>query len=503
MSGINNPFEKIVGSDRVLQPKNILLLLLILGVAAWLASTLNLVIGLVMILLPFVFIYLVFLFQRPVLGLYTAVIISFLINGLSRYIDGLPFGLMMDGLLILTLVSLFFKQFYQKVDWSLANKDVTWLAIIWFAYAMLELFNPELGSYSAWINGMRSISLYMLLIVPLALILMNTNRHLNNFFYVWGIFSILVSLKGIAQNFLGVDPWEKTWLNEGGAVTHIIFGQLRIFSFLSDAGQFGANQAYSAFVAGLLFFTRKEKWSKVFFASIAILGFYGMILSGTRGAIAVPLAGFAALIVLRKKFLITLSGILFLIMIVGFFKFTNIGQSNPYIRRTRSAFDFNDPSLQVRLENQQKLKIFLASRPFGGGLGQAGVKAQRFLPNAFLSNIPTDSWYVMIWAEEGIIGLILHLLILFYIIGKSSWLVMFRIRDPILKIEIAALTSGMFGIMVASYGNQVLGSMPTSILIYISMAFMLSSEKFDKLLFEKPDELTVNSLSIGYPDNSK
>jgi len=56
---------------------------------------------------------------------------------------------------------------------------------------------------------------------------------------------------------------------------------------------------------------------------------------------------------------------------------------------------------------------------------------------------------------------------------------MFRIRDPILKMKMAALTSGMFGVMVASYGNAVLGQMPTSILIYLSMALMLNSEKFD------------------------
>ena len=169
-------------------------------------------------------------------------------------------------------------------------------------------------------------------------------------------------------------------------------------------------------------------------------------------------------------------------LIFVFFKFTYIGQSNQYIQRTRSAFDLNDPSLLVRLENQKKLKAYLATRPFGGGLGQAGIKAQRFLPDAYLSNIPTDSWYVMIWAEEGIVGLVLHLFILFYIVGKSSWLIMFKIRDPILKIKMAALTSGMFGIMVASYGNQVLGALPTCILIYVSMAFMLNSKKLDAQL---------------------
>ena len=54
-----------------------------------------------------------------------------------------------------------------------------------------------------------------------------------------------------------------------------------------------------------------------------------------------------------------------------------------------------------------------------------------------------------------------------------------KIRDPILKIKMAALTSGMVGVMVASYGNAVLGTLPTGVLIYMSMALMLSSEKFD------------------------
>ena len=56
---------------------------------------------------------------------------------------------------------------------------------------------------------------------------------------------------------------------------------------------------------------------------------------------------------------------------------------------------------------------------------------------------------------------------------------MFRIRDPILKLKMAALASGMMGVMVASYGNAVLGTMPTSLLIYTSMALMLNSEKLD------------------------
>jgi O-antigen ligase len=160
----------------------------------------------------------------------------------------------------------------------------------------------------------------------------------------------------------------------------------------------------------------------------------------------------------------------------------------------RSAFDPNDASFQVRLENQRTLSVYLASRPFGGGIGHAGVKAKKYLPNAFLSQIATDSWYVMIWAEQGIVGLMLHLFILFYIVVKASNRIMYKIRDPILQMKMAALLSGMVGVMVASYGNAVLGTVPTAITIYMSMALMLSSEKFDKEDVSSGNTLTASTL---------
>lgn len=174
-----------------------------------------------------------------------------------------------------------------------------------------------------------------------------------------------------------------------------------------------------------------------------------------------------------------IAGFFVLLLVFVFFKYTSIGQGNAQIRRMRTAFDPNDASLQVRIANQKKLKTYLASRPFGGGVGHGGVKAQRYLPNAYLSQVATDSGYVLVWVELGVVGLVLNLIILFYVVIKSSYQVMFRIRDPMLKLKMAALTSGMVGIMVANYGNAVLAQMPTSVLIYTSMALMLNSETFD------------------------
>ena len=480
MAGNVHPFEIQTGSNKLGKPTYFISILCVVAIAALLISRMGIAASFALIMLPFIAAYLNFLFRYPVIGYYSAVALGFVLLGLGRYIDDLPIGLAMDGLLILTYIALIFNKFYDQFDWKPAKKDVTLLAVIWFGYSLLEVFNPESRSFSAWMSGMRGMSLYMVFMIPLALIFINTNRKLNYFLYLWGFFSIIVSLKGILQNTIGVDPWEKAWLDAGAAETHILFGKLRIFSFLSDAGQFGANQAYSAVVATILAMTFKDNRHKIFFISVAVLGFYGMLLSGTRGAISIPLAGFALYFFLRKNGAIMITGVLLLLAVFVFFKYTTIGQNVQEIRRMRSAFDPNDPSLQVRIENQKKLAVYLSSRPLGGGIGHAGVKAKKFLPNAFLSQVATDSWYVLIWAEQGIIGLVLHLFILFYILGKASYQIMFRIRDPILKMKMAALASGMFGIMVASYGNAVLGTMPTGMLLYTSMAIMLNTDILDE-----------------------
>jgi O-Antigen ligase len=474
-----HPFENYSGSSSLARPRNIMLLLVTVSVFALIAAKMQLMgIG-VLIGLFCAAIYLYTLFTKPIVGLYTAVALSFILIGMGRYVKDLQVGLGMDAILILTYLALFMNRFKERIDWSPANKDITILSTIWFGYSIFQLVNPEAHSIAAWFSG-RGVALYMFLLVPLTLMFINTNRKLDFFLYVWGVFSILVSLKGIMQLQLGLDSAEKAWLDEGNYKTHILFGKLRVFSFLSDAGQFGGTQAFAGVVATIYSMAIKNnRPKKLFFVAVAILGFYGMIISGTRGAISIPLAGFMTFFILRKNIKVLGVGVGLLAIVFIFFRFTTIGQGNDQIRRMRTAFDPNDASLQVRLDNQKMLKGYLASRPFGGGIGHGGVKAQKYLPNAFLSQVATDSWYVLVWVEQGIVGLLLHLFILFFTVGKAAYKVMFKIRDPLLRLKISALISGMAGVMVASYGNAVLGGMPTGMLIYVSMAIMLNCEILD------------------------
>jgi cell division protein FtsW (lipid II flippase) len=214
-------------------------------------------------------------------------------------------------------------------------------------------------------------------------------------------------------------------------------------------------------------------------------GLIGMMISGTRGAIAVPAMGGVMFILVRKHMPSIIMGVLMGIGVFVFFKYTTIGNDNDQIRRMRTAFDPNDASLEMRRINQEKLRGYLATRPLGGGIGSTGNWGKRFSPNTFLANTATDSWFVAVWADTGVVGLYLHLFILFFILVTGAYNVMYKIRDVWLKGQITALVCGMAGIMLASYGNGVFGQFPTCILMYTGMVFMFIAPKLDRKILEE------------------
>jgi len=481
---VRNPIQERTGSAIFYKSPVILLLIAGIVITAFIIAKGGLLIALALIMFPGILFFLNRLFNNPQFGLYSVLIAGFTANALTRYVGDYPFGLSVDIILVLTYVAIFFKEFYRRMDWSPAANDLTFFASIWFTYALLELLNTEATSKMAWFFAMRGESLYMLLMVPLVLMLMNKYRDLNNFLYLWAIISILATLKGFIQLKIGLDPWEQQWLDAGGFRTHLLFGKLRVFSFYSDAGQFGAAQAHAGLVGTILFLHVKKTKEKILFGLMALAGFYGMFISGTRGAIAVPFAGFFLYLILTRNLKMITVGTVLGIMVFIFFKFTTVGNSVYAINRMRTAFDPNDASLLVRLENQKKLRVYLADKPMGGGIGSSEYWGLRFSPHGYLSTVATDSWYVMIWAEQGVIGLALHLFILFYILGRGAYLSMFRVRDPVLQGKLFALAAGILGVMAASYGNSVLGQMPTALLMYSSMAFLFLAKKLENDLAE-------------------
>ncbi|WP_339869443.1 O-antigen ligase family protein [uncultured Algoriphagus sp.] len=423
------------------------------------------------------------IYLRPIMGIYLTLAYSFIANGLIRYLE-LPLGLGVDFLLFASpLIALFSRE---KPAFKNLNSAILYITLFWLAFTILEIFNPEAVSKIAWFYAVRAVSLYQLFCIFFLLLFLKKKKQVYLFTNLTLICCIVAAFWGFKQIFLGLDEWEIRWLASGPVRTHILFGVLRAFSFLSDSGQFGATMGYGAIVAFLLAlgpFTLKRK---LILLIIGLISLYAMALSGTRGAFFVVIGGSISYLVATRNFKSMIVGAVFLFGIFFFLKFTTIGNSNYQLRRMRTALDPQDASLQVRFENQLKLKKYLSNRPLGGGIGTSGSWGQRFSPNTVLADTPNDSWYVRIWAETGIIGLSIHLLMILFILYKG-FAVIFSLHDPILKQYMMALHSGFAGISVAAYGNPIIGQFPINIILYFTWAaiFLVSGwDTKDKILEE-------------------
>lgn len=422
---------------------------------------------LIPVVLLAVVIFLIFLFRDPLIGFFASIIYCFLVVILDREVGGFQYGLGNEVLPLLTWLSIWYNQ--KRFDFGLLNNNVIGLVLVWFILSVLEIGNPAGANPMGWLQEIRSVALYPMLVAPLGLLLIDTKKKLNTFFIIIMALSFFATLNGIKQTTIGLSPGEQHFLDDGGYVTHLVSGQLRVFSFYREAAQFGASQAYFALIGIILAMGIKGKpVKKLALIVFAALSFYGMMISGTRTALFVLMVGaFCALFLSKNLRAVIFGGGIALLFIIVL-KFTYLGNTNYHIYRLRSAVDPQDASFNVRLESQARLADYLSTRPFGGGLGSIGHWGKEYNRGGFLATIEPDSYWVKIWAMYGIVGFILFFCIWMYLIGKSGGLI-WNMEDKSLRVKLVALISGVVGLFVCSYGNEVMNSMPSLNLISVSL----------------------------------
>ncbi|MFT7031783.1 MAG: hypothetical protein ACJA2S_000279 [Cyclobacteriaceae bacterium] len=424
----------------------------------------------ILLLIPPVLYYMIISFRKPELILYSVVLVAFMVSILSRYIPEIPFGLTVDALLLLLVIVLIFHKRFKSKSYQ-RNNVLVWALTAWLIFSVMMLFNPQALSKAAWIYANRGLSFYPLLFVILTLHTFSKEKHLKYFLILWAVFSVFGTLWGIKQLFFGVSLTEQQWLNNGAASTHVLFGKLRVFSYFSDSAQFGANQAHTALVFGIMGLYKSGKKMKFLGLLVAALSLYGMLISGTRGVLAVLAFGGLTYLIMTKNFRVVLLGLMVAAGCFIFLKYTSIGQSNYQINRMRTAVDFDDPSFKVRQVRINILSSYLADKPLGGGIGSAGYWGKRFSPGTFLAKIGTDGHYTRIWMETGKIGLYLYisiLLVIIFYLGKLLW----KMKEGKLRQILLAFYCGFVGLCAASYTNGLITQFPTGALTFISLGFI-------------------------------
>jgi hypothetical protein len=444
----------------------------------WVVSKWGAMIPVLLLSVPLLLFFLVWVFKSPRTSFIAYIIYCFSLGFIIRHIDTtIPLGLGMEGLLIITWLSVIFHR-SAEMTWKRLQTDLCLVALAWFGINALEIANPAGASVVGWFYEMRGITFYWLLVVPLAYMLFYKPEDLRLFLIIIIVASVVAALYGIKQKILGADLMEQKWLDSGPAKTHIIWGRLRVFSLYTDAAQFGASQAHIGLICLILAVGPFIWWKRVLFGLACLLLLYGMLISGTRGAMFVLATGIFIYLVLSKKIKVLILGCLMAAGVFSLLKYTSIGSGNADIARLRTALDPTDPSFQLRLSNQAKLRELLANKPFGEGVGTIGIWGEKFNSDKYVSTIAPDSYYVKIWAEYGVVGFVIWFGIMLFILGKCCGIV-WNIRNPQLRQKLLALTAGFGGILVSSYGNEVMNQLPSAMILYISWVFVFLGPQFD------------------------
>tara|TARA_R110002050_G_scaffold30928_2_gene79114 strand:+ start:1801 stop:3270 length:1470 start_codon:yes stop_codon:yes gene_type:complete len=463
-------------------------------IAGVLIAKKGVVIAAVFLIIPVVILYFAKFFENPKIGLWSAMVIAYIIPTFGRYAPfQAPLGLGVDFFLVMSFIVMLFK-YWKKVDFSGAYNIVNFLMILWMAFIVLELANPLAYSAAAWFYAMRGIALYQLLIITLCFVLVRDKKDWYTFINLWMWFSLVAAFWGLKQKLFGVDRFEQAWLDQGAATTHLLFGKLRIFGNFTDAGMYGAGMGHAAISAGILFLGPFSLRKRAFYLTVALACAYAMLISGTRGALAVPGAGGILYLIMIRNKRILIAGASIMISAFVFLKYTNIGSGNYDIQRFRTALDSDDPSLNVRLQNREMLSVYLANKPIGTGVGTAGVWGERFSPGTWMASFPTDGLFTRIRAETGRVGHTIYVYSWLFILGFGIWRT-WQYKDKERQYIAMASLSGYAGILAASYGNEVMTQMPEHFTTFIPLTFVFTMKYWNPDKegdFDMPEEQKKN-----------
>ena len=408
-------------------------------------------------------------------GVMACVTVAFFVDFLKKY-SSAPFGTALDGLMLLLLFGLL-ARLVKSRDLSFAKNPVSVFVIAWVYYTLLQVINPWALSKMAWIFTVRSLAL-LLFIYFVACYAFNSYRRIATTIKLIIGLAFLAALYSMKQEFVGFSTTELTWLYADEKRLQLIFqwDRLRVFSFFSDPTTFGILMGYMGSFCFILLTGPFKFWKKILLGIAGSCMMLGMAFAGSRTPfVLVPLAVvFYTVMTLNRTTLIVFA--VFAVLGTGFIMKST---GNAVVWRIQSAFKpSEDASVDVRLENQAKIQPFIQRHPFGAGLGSTGEWGRRFTPGTWLASFAHDSLYVRLAAEAGWVGLLIYMALLFTAFreGVRSY---FRVRNKRIKVLYLGLTCNLLLLITASYPQEAITILPTSIVFYLSTAAIVRLKDFD------------------------
>jgi O-antigen ligase len=427
----------------------------------------------------------------PKFGITILILASFFINYVSEILpEEVPIGTLLDAITYLLILGFFIKQKSEQ-NWSYFKNPISKIILVWLGYNLFQVINPSASSVLAWVYTVRTVGFIMLMYFVFVYHIRSVS-FIKFLLKLWLALDVVAGISAFQQENFGFLPFEQKWLYSDPLRVSLLFieGHMRKFGIFSDPVTFSYNMIIGSLLCIALIMGNIATRKKIILGCMAAFFLMVMLYSGTRAAyVLLPASlGILAVINFNKKVLAftIVAGCMLGILIV-------MPTSNPLIKRFQTAFKpSDDPSYNVRAENQKRIQPFIQSHMFGGGLGSVGVWGRRFSPNSMLAKFPPDSGYVRVAVEMGWVGLILFCT-LFFTVLKNGINFFFRIRDPQLKNYCMAMILVVFAFNIGNFPQQAIVQYPSNILFYLSIAILVACMRLDTEQEEAKQKLANDS----------
>ena len=414
-------------------------------------------------------------------GFYTVFFLGIFMFYIDRLADlTFPMGTVYDALIGLTFLALLADS--RGRDWSTFKNPVTIMLLILIGYQVLQLFNPSANSPVAWLVSLRNNIAFLIYVICFHMF--SSFKEVKKFAGVWLGTALIVALYGIFQKVAGLRAFEAAWMDEvpGRIKLYAVWGELRVFSFLSDPSSFGLFIGASALGSFVLAMGPFKVWQRLFFAAMTLTLLIAMSYSGTRTAIALIAAGLAFYVTIMLHNRRTLFASMIMVAIGVMLMFGPFYGST--MSRLRTTFQVSeDPSMAVRDYKRLSFHQYIQSHPIGGGLYTVGQNGKRYAPGHELAgDWDPDSGYLLTALETGWVGLLIFMILFFLVIlqGVNSF---YALKDPVLKTYILVFLVPFMALSVAHFTQDAMFTKPVNILVYATYALMVKIGTFERRLF--------------------
>jgi len=400
-------------------------------------------------------------------------------------IASLPISTCMELLIYGIYIGWLLNRKHVRPDDSLFYRSPSTIGLFIFVLLIIvELFNPNMGSFAGWFLYLRKYVLFIVIYYT-SYKLLDSLEKIRFFIKFWIFIALIAALYTCKQQWLGFFGFEERWV-KSDPVTAILYfqgGTWRKFSFLAGAAEAGILMAVMAvftIVIGIGTADRKKRrW--LYFCSICMI--LAMSFTGTRTANIILIGGMVFYILMTINHKSTFYFVLTGLTLIGFLLFSPI--DNPTLHRFRTTFyGSKDESLAIRDINRRSIQPYIHAHPMGGGLATSAEEGRYYNPTHPLAGFPPDSGFLKTALEVGWVGYAIAMLYYLSLLSQGIHYY-FKVRNKEIRLYILAFTCSLIVVILGLYTQSAIGQLPDILFFFPAGAVIIRLLQIDRSIVQE------------------